>query len=332
MLTSAIIAAQVYGCLDQHAIAMFRNYLSLQLGVTKWIIACDFAVRDPKHPADCMAFSIFPMDADFHDLQADATGALPRDLKASRLITEKGIAWFQSPRRFHFVFSMEKARKVFTNGPGSHQLTIVRDFLRASLDQLNQLVQKEPDQYGGALKRFKKGKHAASANKFNLAVFSDMWIMSSLLATISSLIARESQLEAIGWFPDRDAMTSYCGGIWSDLAFFATRGICEEHSINMLKTRIAIGVPEASGDMWFDHFVRSPDWLAGTIASWKLDANSVPGEKYVQMLENVFADSVNVVTMKLRIGDDGVQISRLAVSKSPINAGRVSPPLEMRDA
>jgi hypothetical protein len=63
--------------------------------------------------------------------------------------------------------------------------------------------------------------------------------------------------------------------------------------------------------------IRPADWLAGVTGAWHWEANSVPGDhpKYRGMLEEVIADAKNIIVIKGKFQEQGLQFSRLDVHR-----------------
>lgn len=68
--------------------------------------------------------------------------------------------------------------------------------------------------------------------------------------------------------------------------------------------------------MWFDHYIRSADWLTGSMAAWDREQNEWPDKaKYDRMVRDVIAESENAVFLPLSLSNDGVRIRRLIVNR-----------------
>ena len=87
---------------------------------------------------------------------------------------------------------------------------------------------------------------------------------------------------------------------------------------------MAIGVPGLSEieSPWFDDLVRVPDHIAGAVAAWDIDNNRLAAspKKYSDVLRQMFADNPNFALVRLKIGDRGLQASRVMISQRPLGA------------
>lgn len=309
------IAKLCFETFDRSAVRQFRDFLSLHPGISKWLIAADFALHDAKHPLDCMAFSIFPYDTELSQIKADVDSVLPKDLKESKQLTAEGAAWLRDKRRFHVVITMNKKRAVFNNGAGTKEKEIAREHIALTVRQLSGMIDGQ-----GPQMRFKKLQQKSAANNFKVGLLGDIWLLGVLFSALTLMLGRERTCEVVSWFPDRDKMTSFGDGVWLDYAFWNTRGLCEELQVDMQSTKIGAAAPDRSGGkevMWFDYMIRSADWFAGTLATWDRAKNQVPPEqrKYCQVLEDAIADAENILVLHCDIDEGGAQFRRIAVSK-----------------
>lgn len=67
--------------------------------------------------------------------------------------------------------------------------------------------------------------------------------------------------------------------------------------------------------MWFDEFVRLPDYMAGILSAWNLENNKLPADrpKFIQLAEEVLAKASNIAVIKVRY-DDIIACSRVTFS------------------
>jgi hypothetical protein len=297
---------------DKSAVELFRRWLAAHPHATKWVIGADFALRDNSRPGDCFAFAIMPFDVHFTEHAARVEANLPRDLKDSRSLSSESAAWLRDPQAFHIVVPINRDRKVYA-APGLSAVDVARESLGATLRQMIELERGET-----FIGPFRKAVQKARANSFNVGLFTDLTLLSLLLPIMTVLIARERRSEVIGWFCDRDSMTSWCDGLAWNLARENLRGLQQKLGIERECGEPVIAVPDRSSGtetMWFDHYIRNADWLAGTLAAWDRANNDLPSEKYVRVVEDVIADSENAVFMPVTIRDSGFEISRLLVDR-----------------
>jgi hypothetical protein len=298
------IAKIFFECVDKSAIVNFRGFLARHQRVKKWLVAADFSLEKSR-PLGCFAFTVVPYDAWPWELERDVVAALAKDLKDSKSVPGNAVAWLRDNRRFHFAVTVRPTRSVFVGGTGS-KLAQAREFVAKTMAQ----AEANPDKVEGAtMKRLQQLKRLSEANGFNVRLLSDLWLLALLFAAITVLIGRERPSEIIGWIPDRDDMTNWCGGIWHDFAFWDTRAFADFFDVDLRATQITIGLPDRSTGqeiMRFDYLLRAADWFAGAVAEWDrknaLDPAKHP--KYAEMWEQVIAGADNVIVLHLDINGD----------------------------
>ena len=302
---------------DRSAIDDFRAFLNTNAGIRKWQIAADFCLHDKNRPNNVFAFTIIPYDAYPDTLFSEIRRDLPRDLKKTKIIDSNAIAFLTSKRRFHFGFVFQDPPAVFNNGPDSDSLTVARESLAITVETLAKS--------GGSkesMRRLKMLRQNAQATSFNVELLADMYLLSYLLCFVTLLLTRERRGDIIGWFSDRDKMTTWCDGVVWDISRETLYGLASHFGIPISNDTPVIA-KDASIDkdgMWFDEFVRLPDYIAGVLAAWNLTTNELPGnkDKYVTLVEDVIADARNMAVLKVRWGDC-VQCSRVISRRAPSN-------------
>ncbi len=314
MFPPVLIYDKLLETFDQSSAELFRAFMKQNANASKWLISCDFFLHDNTRPNDCFCFSITPFDQPFEDLKAAIQSVLGKDIKHIRSISEKAANLLRDGRFFHIAVILPKNRTVFNNGPGSDPLDIAREAAKISLEGCV-----ERERGADPIARVRKLVQDSKAKNFNHELFSDVILLSLFLPFISLLISRERKADVIGWFSDRDSMTEWCDRILWDFAVENVHGLAALKRIDIAGTKFPIAVPDA-GDMWFDHLVRLSDYIAGTLAVWDLKRNLVPttpkSDKFLRVVEDVVADSENMIVLGLDIGDAGLQWKRLCVTKS----------------
>ncbi|MHB9100122.1 MAG: hypothetical protein ACYC2E_01190 [Sulfuricella sp.] len=304
---------------DKSAINDFRNFLEENPQVKKWQIAADFCLHDKERPNNAFAFTIIPYD-DYHDvLKAEIQGALPKDLKKTRDIDDDAAAFLVHPRRFHFGFVFQDPPAVFNNGLGSDALKVARESLAITLEFMVRQGRSKEN-----MCRLKELKQKAQANNFNVELLSDLYMLSYLFSFVTLLLARERSVEIVGWFSDRDSMTTWCDGVVWDISRENLYGLAEHLNISLPADMPLIAVPTPDAEknaMWFDEYVRLPDYIAGILAAWNFTTNELPGDKgkYLKLAEDVVADARNMAVLNVRY-DNFAQCSRIVFSKNPSGA------------
>jgi hypothetical protein len=303
-------------CFDGSARELFQRCLSRHPHIRKWMIGADFCLHNKDRPMDCFVFTVLPYDDWPARIENDVKRAVPRDIKKTKDLDEKAAEWLRDPRRFHFAITVNKDRNPFYNGPGSNVRKVAREHVDLTLKALASHGSDED-----TLKRVKELSAKAQSNGFNVALLADIWLLGIWFAVITIVIGRERPSEIVGWFPDRDDMTNWCGGIWQNYAHWNCGAFAEAFAVDLRNTRVAAGAPDRTAAleiMWFDYMIRAADWLAGSLAAWDRTKNAVPGDqpKYLKMIENVIADAENIVLLHLDLKNGAAQFRRINVTSS----------------
>lgn len=309
---------------DKSSIADYRNFLKANLQVKRWIIAADFCLHDKDRPNHAFAFTIIPYDAYPDALKDKIRGALPKDLKKTKRIRDAAVSFLAHPGRFHFAFVFEKPPAVFYNGPGSEALKVARESLDITVDTMMKMERGKE-----TLRPLKELKQQSLASNFNIELLADMYVLSYLFSFVTILLARERPVEIVGWFSDRDSMTSWCNGVVWIIGHENLHGLAEHFNVSIAADMPLIAVPTPNAGknaMWYDEFIRLPDYIAGILAAWNFATNELPGakEKYLQLAKDVVADARNIAVIKIR-WDDGVQCSRIVFDRQQPLHGAVLP-------
>ncbi len=104
--------------------------------------------------------------------------------------------------------------------------------------------------------------------------------------------------------PDRDGMMTWpksrlregeiffeivCDYLWIS---FANR------NKSSVPSNLTLAVPESSGPVWYDEYIRIPDYIAGTIS--RIDMKTGCSiERLRGLLENVIADNENLIVVQI---------------------------------
>jgi hypothetical protein len=101
---------------------------------------------------------------------------------------------------------------------------------------------------------------------------STMMISTVLAAFCTLIVAKERNIEVVGWFPDRDSITEAYDRIANSMFAVNFSAFCQQRQIDHRNIRTVVGLPqvdsEAPNKMWYDELIRIPDFFAGGLAAW----------------------------------------------------------------
>lgn len=301
MVDPGDVIGVLFDCFDQSACDDLRAFLASNPDVGRWHIAADFCLRDKDRPNDTFAFSLIPYDADLSELREEINNHLPKDLKKTRDISDAAIAFLREGRRFHFTFIFRERRAIFNNG-GERDLPL--GIARESIDHTITTALAH-GRSGDNLRRFRLLQQAARASTFNVGLLANVYLFAYLMCFVSLALARERDLDILGWFADRDNMITWCDGVVWDIAIDTLHGLAARLHIALPQTAPIVAAPNPvlppDQAMWYDELARIPDYVAGMFAAWDLDQNHVPGEraKYRRMARELIADAHNTAIFRV---------------------------------
>jgi hypothetical protein len=293
----------------------FRKFLAKHPMVIKWMIATDFVIGEPQAAHDAYAYTLFPYNTDLEVLKAEIVRLVPKDFKKTKTVEPRLHEFFQSGETFTICLLTPKKYKI------AGDLHTVR----LALDQTVSMMRKwnDADNQAEVIKAFERLRESAKAKNFNAQLMSTMMIATVLAAFCAVILAQERKIEIVGWFPDRDNITSAYERIAHHMFAVNFSAFCQRHGIDERPIKTMIGLPEPDpakpSQSWYDEMVRIPDFLAGPLAGWNFRENLVTGrQKYVDILRGAVADNPNVITLLLVDTENGIGVSRLLCSQRPI--------------
>jgi hypothetical protein len=298
-------------------IDQFRKFLAKHPQVTKWMIATDYVTGDPQAAHDAYAYTLFPHDTDLMVLKAKIAGLVPRDFKKIKAVEPKLQEFFQSGETFTICLLTPKKYKI------AGDIHAVRRGLDQTLSMMRNWH--DAENQGQAIKAFERLRERANANNFSAQVMSTMMIATVLAAFCAIILAQQRKIEIVGWFPDRDNITTAYDRVAHHMFGLNFSAFCQRHGIaDWRSIKIMIGLPEPDPakpkQSWYDELVRVPDFLAGPLAAWNFRENLVTGrQKYVDILQGAVADNPYLITLLLVDTEKGIGVSRLLCSQRSIS-------------
>jgi hypothetical protein len=162
-------------------------------------------------------------------------------------------------------------------------------------DGLRQLVgtlKAQGGEFASFAKNFSEVLSKVRANSFCAKLFSDIVFTASIVSYLICLISRACVLrpDRIGWFSDRDRITSSYGELVKHLVALEVPAVCSENFEGWRGPAIGVNEPQTR-DLSCDGILRVPDYLAGTLSVLCFEQETVSSDasKFVDMLQNVMA-------------------------------------------
>ena len=219
-----------------------RGYLTRN-PAPNWVIASDYVVGDKNRYRDTFCYTIFPIVGDLTATQTEIREKIPRDLKATSVITDSIVECLRSHQRFSFCFVIDRRRGFFND---------IND-VRSSIDATLEMV-KDRRNWDEQTVALRKLKQEAKANKFNYQLFSDIIVASLFAAVVAMFITKVGGVKTVHWFSDRDSIVTSYNKVAYVLLGTHFHQACHQFGIDY--DTITLGVGDMSVSPWYDEFIR----------------------------------------------------------------------------
>ena len=261
----------------------------------KWMIASDYVFGAENKQRDVVSFSIFPYLEEFNTLKEGINNLQPKDLKKSSEISDGFIHFLNNYPLATVSISINKDVRLHTNE---------RQIMIEKIDSYVRMIElwkingtKNNNSYDKKIKRLESFKRAIVRGSTNLSVVRQIEIVSTLVSylmfQITTLIP---DIELISWLSDRDKILNFNKNnldhsIIFDFINTGYRTLCRNY-LPESNASVVFGIPEETGNMWYDEIIRVSDYFAGTLANIKPDCREItPKGKFAKMLVNVFTNT-----------------------------------------
>jgi hypothetical protein len=215
------------------------EYFKLHRTTTKWLIASDFVINEPQAIHDAYACTLVPYEISFPELTTLIKRIVPKDFKKTKAISPQLTRFLLGGATFTITLLTPKRFRIFRN----------LDTLRESIDQTISMMEQwvDADEQQDVIGAFRQLKQSATANNFNFQLISSAALATVLAAACAMTIAKYCSVEIIGWFPDRDNITTAYHRISDKMFSVNFSAFCNEHHVDhsTIKTTIGIAQPNS---------------------------------------------------------------------------------------
>lgn len=322
MLPDLIVDA-LTGTFAGHMDGTIKRYVE-RYQTDRWLIFSDYVLRQRDRHNDTFAFSIMP-GGDYHPgLTEDIARRADRDLKDAREVSEPMRELLVDPRILTFCFILPRKRTLSRNATAS--LKMIENSL-AMMEAWH-----DRDVHAPIIDRMKKLREKSRSQAFNVGLMDDIILATTLAGFLSVRLCMATPVARIGWFSDRDKITTAHSNIANDFYCVNVSAFCQRLMNGWRGPELLVCAPAAPGSkLWCDAQLRVPDHFAGVVSAWDLGANQIPvaSGKYMPVLTEVIADRPNVHLVKLIPAWQEeilqLQASRVVVSRNPLPAPAEGP-------
>jgi hypothetical protein len=268
----------------------------------RWLMFSDYVLERRNDSQNVLAFSIIPAGRYWRHIFARVSGTALLDFKDTQVISQEMIGLLLDSQIFTFCFLLPKNGLLLSN----------REGMLPALEGLVEWMQpyRSDPEHQSTYQRLAAVRRKASSKGFNLLLFKQLLVTSTLAATIGWLICRTLRIDRLGWFSDRDKMTLAHQEFYRDIFEVTISELCAEDPGGW--TGPKLGVNDFSGNaqaegLWCDNFLRIPDHFAGVLAALDIHGNKLHSDKtkYKQMLRDVIAHAQNLQVIELRASGSG---------------------------
>jgi len=292
---------------DDTAIKIFREFIKRHPTVNKWNIASDYS-------DGCYSFIISPAPGSPQESFDLVQSKLPKDIKEVRDISEDAISFLYEADKFIIAFKVKGKAKLFGDNFQA------RNYIDTEYQKASKIANPE------TLKMMKELYKKSLNNNFNLSLFTNLIMLSSFFVFISSLLSRESPAEIIGWFSDRDKMTSYCYGVIWVFSMQSFKALSDSIAIKFPQVFIG-GSAEIPEPMWYDSWIRTADYISGALSHLDISVDGTVKKadtKQYQILSRVIADNENIIIFQLEFVNYQPVINRIIISQEMNSSTQIS--------
>ncbi len=309
-------------CNDENWKMSVRKFLLRANNATKWMIYSDYCLDDINKPNDVLTFVLMPylneneyqkVDIIIQQLQAN-------DIKKIRSVNSKFLSYLRGLPIFSFSFVVND-RKLLFGKNGEERLNSVIKILNEFKTQYetwmkNATAEHPVEYYRVSIKKFEQIINEISVRK-NIKLLQDIILIACLASLYASKILKElpSNIEIVGWFPDRDKSNEAHNNIITQMVDV----LLYNHLPHDMWMKIVVSDPDSTKIPFYDNENRIADFICGTIADYDIDSNKVSKDKFSKVLEELCADNSCVKIYRIKCKEDPLKIGDVIIKREKNN-------------
>lgn len=292
-----------------------NNYLKHLQDVTKWKCFSDYCFDDKNKPNDVVTFSIFPYITDYYLVENHIKEIAKTDIKNAKIIQNKFIKFLKEYPLINFSFIL-KDRKLFFGDTSEKRKEGVLQNLNSAKKLYETWIANEPEKeeyYKKAIKIIDVCiTEATNGKKINIYI--DIFLISFLGAYVAYIILNElKEIEVFGWFSDRDKTFDIGNGIITNFFQNNLHGLLTDTKSSY---QFATSISNSNFDIFYDQFIKVPDYIAGTLADYNMDKNLISKDKFDKMLTDYMGDNThNNFVFRIFKEDNQFKCGKIVINK-----------------
>ncbi len=292
---------------------LFLDFFKKNKGISKWMIFSDYALNDKNKPNDVITFSILPYAASFTELGKLIDKLSIKDIKDLKNANPEFLSFINESEIMNISIIMDKNMKL----DPFNEREALKTCYKTALNQVGYWIENEgkKENYIRLQKAYSTLLEEVSKPGANLRNIRNIEIVSNLTAYIAFQVCKSTDVKTIGWFSDRDSILNYKIAKFSrpvifDLAHNLFHNLMSSNGSDYAENFV-FGLPENTGNVWYDSFNRIPDLIAATLADYDYENNLSSHNKFIPAIENILTNRKKCLIYKIHTLTDGLQAGYL---------------------
>lgn len=297
--------------------ALFSEFFIRNGNVSKWMIFSDYALNDKNKPNDVITFSIIPYVGGFDAIGEKIRRLSFKDVKHLKKVNTEFLDFINESEILNISIVLDKNMVL----DQFNEREALKTCYKTALNQVDFWIENEgkKENYLRLKKAYNTMLDEVSKKGGNLKNIRNIEIVSNLIAYITFQVCLSLKVEIIGWFSDRDSMLTHKNGKFSmpvifDLAYNLFHVLMSSKDEDYVE-KFVFGLPEKTGDLWYDSFNRIPDLIAATLADFDCKNNLCSHDKFIPVIENVITNKEKNLIYKISTLEDGFQVGYMPFAR-----------------
>lgn len=280
----------------------FEKFAKENSNFRKWMVYSDYVLGDKRKPNDVLTFSFVPYMTDFDTFKKEVNTLSKRDIKDSKNINQNFLSFINELPIFSISIILNKNRKLcFVNEPQT--LTTKNNMAIKQLKHWCRTTPEAKNNYKKTIGKLKLLNTEINRKGGNLKIIRNIEIIAAIVSYLIFEFSRIVRPDTIGWFSDRDDILNFKSSKMSspiiyDLVHTYYYLLCQSDGFNDPHNPV-LGIPEKSGKLWYDEFLRIPDCICGTIADYNIEKNEFSHNKFLDVLYELVASNEKHLLFKI---------------------------------
>ncbi|SHL31286.1 hypothetical protein [Flavobacterium saccharophilum] len=292
-----------------------NNYLKDLKNITKWSCFSDYCFDDKNKPNDVVTFSLVPYITDYSIIENHIKEIAKTDIKNTKSIQDKFITFLKEYPLINFSFILNDRKEIFGHTHDIRKENVLQQ-LNLTKDLYSNWIKNQPEKelyyrkiiktIDSCISEVKRGK------KINIYI--DVFLVAFLGAYVSYIILNElKNIEIFGWFSDRDKIFDVQNGFIVNI--FNNNLHCLLYD-KQIPYQFVSSLSNSNFDVFYDQFIKIPDYIAGTLADYNMIDNLVSKDKFDIMLTKYMGNNThNNFVFKIFKEDNQFNCAKISILK-----------------